>query len=269
MLQKRMRPLLGTFVEVAIVQGDLSQSHLNQAFSAAFSKIENIQTLMSFHQPDSALSVLNRHSGVWQPCDRDIYRVLRLAQVLYRSSSGLFNISCTKPLQTIGLLPQHFEDEIFSKRNTPPFLINNHRVKITQGHQLCVDGIAKGYAVDCAQAVLKSYGIKAGSINAGGDLSVFGELQIAVFQQNQHNERQYLGHIANAAVATSCGLATTSHPAAIVDPNGEIISAGCWSVLAKKAWRADALTKVVALQGEVVDLTPWGGLLLTPADGQS
>src|SRR5437762_3907929 len=38
-----------------------------------------------------------------------------------------------------------------------------------------LDGIAKGFAVDCAVETLQLAGLRAGVVNAGGDLRVFGE----------------------------------------------------------------------------------------------
>jgi thiamine biosynthesis lipoprotein len=53
---RRMRPLLGTFVEIRATG---ASSRLETAVRAAFAAIERVQRLMSFHDPRSDVSRIN------------------------------------------------------------------------------------------------------------------------------------------------------------------------------------------------------------------
>ncbi len=71
---KRMKPLLGTYVEIGFVDNN----NQSDAFNSAFACIENIQNQMSFHNTESALSQLNNSQGEWielpTPCVRIVVR---------------------------------------------------------------------------------------------------------------------------------------------------------------------------------------------------
>ena len=56
-LQKRLRPLLGTFVELG---APAEEAAFVKASDNAFKVIEKVQKLLSFHDPQSELSKLNQ-----------------------------------------------------------------------------------------------------------------------------------------------------------------------------------------------------------------
>jgi len=56
---RRARPMLGTLVEIAIVD-DLPGANAMGAIELAFAAVERVQALMSFHDPLSELSRINR-----------------------------------------------------------------------------------------------------------------------------------------------------------------------------------------------------------------
>jgi FAD:protein FMN transferase len=58
---RRARPLLGTYVEVAA--SGANQVHLHAAIDRAFFAVETVHNLMSFQDPGSELSRLNRQGG--------------------------------------------------------------------------------------------------------------------------------------------------------------------------------------------------------------
>jgi thiamine biosynthesis lipoprotein len=112
-----------------------------------------------------------------------------------------------------------------------------------------VDGIAKGYAVDRAIAALRRAGVTSGWVNAGGDLRAFGALTLSVARRDADGFIGPLGGLREAALATSTvrDRATARFPGLILGAHGHTPATGVWSVLARNAWRADALTKVAAL----------------------
>ena len=56
---RRMRPLLGTFVEIALAA---PAARAEGAVAAAFAAIEQVQQQMSFHDADSDLSRINLYA---------------------------------------------------------------------------------------------------------------------------------------------------------------------------------------------------------------
>ena len=55
---RRCRPLLGTFVEIAA--SGIDAADLERAIEVAFLTIEHVHRLMSFHDPESEISRMNR-----------------------------------------------------------------------------------------------------------------------------------------------------------------------------------------------------------------
>jgi len=140
-------------------------------------------------------------------------------------------------------------------------------------------GIAKGFAVDRAVAVLRDHGVPCGLVNAGGDLAAFGDAQSIHLRDPRAPDRLMARvEICNEALASSggcvdpfrCSDATGS---AVIDPRthdqARAISGA--SVRAPTCLIADALTKVVMIKGEAA--TPLldrcrASALLVAADGQ-
>src|SRR4051812_20273150 len=102
---RRARPLLGTIVDLQARAAD--EITLARAFDAAFAAIARVHRLMSFHDPDSDISRLNREAF-----DRAViidgwtWNVLRAAQEFARESDGAFDITVGRLLATWNYLPR-------------------------------------------------------------------------------------------------------------------------------------------------------------------
>src|SRR5690242_21095405 len=92
----RCRPLLGTFVEITAA-GPAVAAH--RAIDRAFRAVERVHRLMSFHDPESDVSRINRagrrdavrvHAQTW--------RVLERAQSLAEATRGLFDVTVAAQL---------------------------------------------------------------------------------------------------------------------------------------------------------------------------
>ena len=84
---RRARPLLGTFVEVEAIGA--AEPALERAIALAFDAIERVHCLMSFHDPDSDLSRLNRHAAS-EPVTVDpwTFKVLDRARMLFEAAAA-------------------------------------------------------------------------------------------------------------------------------------------------------------------------------------
>ncbi len=247
---KRMRPLLGTFVEIGCDQSDKSAEH---AIAAAFDVIEKLHHLLSFHEQASDLSRLNQAEGKAVAVHQHTLRVMKLACGMTAASNGLFNCTLGGAMVQNGVLPNHSSpnpDSAGTKASgvANDIQINAHTITLSNSIKITLDGIAKGYAVDCAIAQLKRFGVKAAWVNAGGDLRVYGDLVLPVHRREINGDYVSLGGLQNAALATSTvtDVYDKTFPGKIV---GSLTSPalGSWTVMTHYAWRADALTKVACL----------------------
>lgn len=240
---KRLRPLFGTFVEVGVL------SLQKGAIDAAFGAMSAVQRDLSFHDSSSELSRLNRSCGEWVRASRHTLRVLRLARAMMVASGGLFDCTVGGALVRRGVLPDHGGVRCAQSGQAADIEIRHGAVRLRKPMQITLDGIAKGYGVDLGIRALKRSGVRAGWINAGGDMRAFGPITLPVSRREIDGSLTTLGGLTDAAVATSACRARRSKrfPGAIVGSAERTPECGVWTVVAARAWRADALTKVAAL----------------------
>lgn len=263
---RRMRPLLGTYVEIgADGPGAITQRVVNEAFSV----IESIHVALSFQDPDSELSRLNRVPGQWVAISHSGLRVLQLAQAIGVASRGRFNCTVGGQMVRWGLLPDHTGDERIAIGNAQDIEIRSGSARLRRAVLVTLDGIAKGFAVDRAIGMLMRYKLSSAWVNAGGDLRVCGEKRLEIARRNIDGQLQALGYLSNAALATSfAGAQNTS------DLQGRIAgtvahrreAGSIISIIAGSAWRADALTKVAAATAvaeRAIVIARMGGAVVT------
>lgn len=251
---RRCKPLLGTYVEISIADqcGD-------EAIKHAFDQIQKVQQLMSFHDSQSELSMINARVHC-KPVRVHPWtaRILRIAQDLYTHSGGLFNCGIGHRLIAAGLLPSHIDISSHDIGGIEDLYFIDHDM-VSSMRPLCLDlgGIAKGFAVDEAVKALIAGGVSWGTVNAGGDLRVFGNKSQTIYIRNPQLPRHLIkvGSLSNGAIATSALYFSkrdrqVSHIINPLTQKGAGMHeqfSGSYSVLAKECVYADALTKVLAL----------------------
>ncbi|MGD8930447.1 MAG: FAD:protein FMN transferase [Lysobacterales bacterium] len=243
---RRMRPLLGTFVEVG-VHGDGAGAVAT--INAAFAVISRIERLLSFQDAESELNRLNRRCGRWVALSPDSLRVLTLARAMTRASGGRFNCTLGGRLVRCGGLPDHGQPRYLESGDAGDIELRPGAARLCRPVRVTLDGIAKGYAVDRGVLALKAQGAEYGWINAGGDLRVFGDRELPVQGRTEDGALPWLTTVKRAAMATSRigGEPEPGHPALIPDAHRYGGHPRFLTVLAARAWRADALTKVAAM----------------------
>lgn len=245
--------------------------YLHNLIDQCFSKIENIQQLMSFHDPKSELSQLNQFAFQRSIAVHPFtFAVLKRAERMFQASQGLFDCSIANTLVDWQLLPKHqtqsephpLPDFKIESENKRPYsqanvqLLANYHVKFTAPIMLDLGGIAKGFAVDIAIQHLRKSGIENAVVNAGGDLRVLGHHAETISLRSPQNPQQLLrlGELTNGAIASSATYFSKTKfedhwVNALVNPKDRtaLDSEHSFSVIAPTASLADALTKVIAL----------------------
>jgi thiamine biosynthesis lipoprotein len=274
---RRAELWLGTLVEIAVEPP--RSAFFEAGIAAAFAAIARVHRALSLHDAQSELSQVNRNAlAAMQTLSADLRAVLSCALELARRSGGAFDPTVGGRVAALGFLPPqaHSERDVSWRdvRLTP------RGVRFARPLVLDFGGIAKGYAVDCAVDVLRRHGIRAGRVNAGGDLRVFGNRSESVHVRTGGPQGILLPlvSLADGAVATSAyggqrrrigGRWATP----LIDPRARLprMSTRTISVVAPTCMVADALTKVVALRGcaAAAVLSAYGAsaTLLSPAKG--
>jgi thiamine biosynthesis lipoprotein len=254
----RARPLLGTLVQI---QATGPAPTINGAVDCAFAAVEHVQRLMSYHDPASELSMLNREAAR-APCrvHADTFRVLTAALAFARLSEGAFDPCVGGELERWGYLPTH---DSWSSGQLPlnatwndVELLSERQVRFHRPLRLDLGGIAKGYAVDQAVRALQAAGASNVLVNAGGDLRVAGALPrtISLRHPLAPEATMHTVILNNGALATSGAYYSRrrhrgEEVSELVIPHRRTpyLGAGSVSVRAADCMSADALTKVVLI----------------------
>lgn len=259
---RRARPLLGTFVEITVMGTPPHEG--DAAIEAAFETVAEIHDLMSFHRSESDVSRLNRKAATAAvTVDAQTYCVLEAALDLHHQTNGMFDIAVAPILQNLNLLPREPERIVFTA-DIPGCsaieLLSDCRVRF-HDERIRVDlgGIAKGYAVDRALAVLRARNISNAVVNAGGDLAAFGPHTSQIHLRDPHDPCRFMCQVTirNEALASS-GLSfdpfrsLITSDVAVINPRERtsVLAVAGATVRASSCMIADALTKVVMIAGD-------------------
>lgn len=246
---RRMQPWLGTYVEVA-AYADL-RCHADLAIDAAFDAVRLAHGRWSFHDPDSELSELNRQPGARVAVSSPTSRLLRLARAMMKASGGAFDVTLGGLLVEANRLPDHGRTACLRRGAAEDIELGHGWARLARPVRLTLDGIAKGYAVDLAVGALRRAGARRGWVNAGGDLRAFGDVTLPLYLRGDSGRLAPAGGLRDMAIASSGAPGSgdgdmSSFAGQVFGRDSRPVVPGAWSVLARSAWRADALTKVAA-----------------------
>jgi len=177
------RALLGTFITIKLIDADEAQSRAN--IEDTFAEIERLSAVLSRHDPASELSILNR-TGSIDAASPELLGVIQKAKNYAEITGGAFDVTV---LPLLNLYVDSFADG-----GSPPSersiaaareLVDYHRLEVKDrritlgapGMGLTLDGIAKGFVIDQAAALLRARGLTRVLVEAGGDMSLRGMRQ--------------------------------------------------------------------------------------------
>ena len=179
---ERTKILMDTLVRIEAF--DKNGEKAQEALEAAFSEIERLSSIFSHHMPESEVSGLNRSAGERpRSVSEELYTVLQRSIHFSKSMGGAFDV-------TVGVVSQLW-DFTGEEPRVPRRHVLEEKLRSVDYGQIVVEdgprvglrdstmavdlgGVAKGYAVDRAVAVLKEKGITRAIVEAGGDIGLLG-----------------------------------------------------------------------------------------------
>lgn len=211
----RARLSMGTFAAITAMHP--SRTEADDAIGKAFEEMDRVSRLLNRYQSASAIGTLNKE-GYLSDMPSEVSEVIARALHFHKASSGAFDMT-VKPL--VDLYKEHF-----AAHKSPPSeaevakvleLVDASAVRFDgrtirfakEGMGITLDGIAKGYIIDCGAETLERHGIKHALINAGGDIRAIGGKESKtpwkVAIQDPDKEGPYVDTITmvNGAIATS------------------------------------------------------------------
>lgn len=163
---------LGTQVSLTVHHPSVTAAE--RAISAALAAIERVEAEMSLYRPDSMLCRLNRDGCIDDPSSAFV-EVLQAAHDMSARTSGAFDVT-VQPLWKLhnetgreGRSPMSDElAAVHGRVNWRWLTIAQRRIAFERpGMAATLNGIAQGYATDCAAAALREHGVEHALIDAG------------------------------------------------------------------------------------------------------
>ncbi len=210
---------LGTSVEITAYHADPNLAQ--RAIDAAFTELEQVESVMSLYRSGSQLCRLNRHKRL-DRADRRLLEVLRTAKQVSRRTAGAFDVT-VQPLWNL------FAQA--ARRQTTPAAgevaqvvraVDYRRVEIDgrsirlrgTDTEVTLNGIAQGYALDRVAAVLQSHGIRhalfdTGEIGGRGNRADGEPWKIGIQHPRRTDAYIAMARLDGRCLATSGDYATT------------------------------------------------------------
>lgn len=268
--------LMGSRFDITVVAENQLEGDIY--LEMAIMEISRIEKLISSWDPNSQTSAINKNAGIKEvPVDKELFDLIERALKISKLTDGAFDISYAsmdKIWKFDGTMTEKpSEEEIkrsVEKIGFKNILLNKEKSSVfltKQGMKIGFGAIGKGYAADKTKAILMEKGVKAGIINASGDMNTWGKQpdgkswMVAITNPlNKEKAFSWLP-IDNSAIVTSgnyekyvsFGNVRYSH---IIDPRTGYPTTGIISatVLSPSAEIADALATAVFVMGVDVGL---------------
>ena len=200
--------LMDTYVSITTYAYNVNNAH--KAIDAAFAEVKRIEKQFSEFNSSTPIARLN-DLGYLSNSSEEIERIIRKSVYYSQITKGSFDITVEPILElyrnAFGKLhrpPKRCEiNKTLKKVGYQKIIITNSTIRLNNT-KITLGGIVKGYAVDRAISILKSYNLSSGMVNAGGDLAGYGK-EWTIALQNPDNQKEYVSKfkIMNEGVATS------------------------------------------------------------------
>lgn len=207
---KRTQILLGTVVEIQV--RDKDEKKAEDAISKAFAEVKRIDDLFTTYNQESPVWKINISSDTIIKIDDEIYNLLILCDSVTKISNGCFDVSLDNLTRAWGFYTDNphlpaktaIDSALLNSGWNNVRLIGNNSIIKKKNIGFNFGAIAKGYAVDKAIELLKTFGVQSALVNAGGEIKVIGnDWKVGI--QHPRDERDIVAAVKleNNSVATS------------------------------------------------------------------
>ena len=209
---------MGSDFELIIVD-DSENNKGWQLIEESISEIKRIENLLTEFNDDSQTSLINQNAGIKSvEVDTEVYEIIKRSKQISDLTQGAFDITACALKKLYNFKGNDFsfpsENKIKETLTNTGFqnieLTGNNRVFLKQkGMHIAFGAIGKGYAADKVKNMLVEKGIKAGVINASGDLTAWGkrangsEWNVGIANPDNKNEMLFWLPLNNSCIATS------------------------------------------------------------------
>jgi thiamine biosynthesis lipoprotein len=275
-IQRRTLKLMGSRYDITVVAANKEQGE--NYINIAVNEIKRIEKLISSWDKNSQTSLINKNAGI-KPVkvDLELINLIERSLALSKLTEGAFDISYasmdkiwkfdgsmkempSKEKIKASVSKVGYQNIVVDKKNQTVFL----KLK---GMKIGFGAIGKGYSADMAKALLISKGVKAGIINASGDMNTWGkqpngkDWEVAITNPLNKNVSFGIFPISNKAVVTSGDyekfvIFNNVRYTHIINPKTGYPASGIISatVFAPKAELADALATSIFVMGSDVGI---------------
>ena len=184
MQKKIVQKLMGNRFEITVEAKTATETDF--FLKKAVEKISRIEALLSTYQETSETNLINKNAGL-KPVkvSDEVFSLIKRSKKISEITDGTFDI-------TYGSIDQRFwnfdtemtelPDKVLARKSIAlidyrNIILNTEEKTVflkNKGMRIGFGGIGKGYAAEKTKNLLKNIGVKAGIINASGDLSCWG-----------------------------------------------------------------------------------------------
>ncbi len=248
---------------IRIRAGGRDSAAVNQAVRQAFAELHRLDTLWSSFLEKSEVARLNRAGRMVVTAEtKDL---LVRAQEIAVKTDGAFDITVAPLLRLWGFYDGNYRvperaavESLLAVVDYQKVQVKGDTVILGKGVNIDLGGVAVGWAVDRAVAILKEMGMVAGLVDAGGDIRVFGKRCWRIGVQHPRSEGvMRILELQEEAVATSGDyerffVANGRRFCHIINPQTGYPADGvvAVTVVAPTALEADAYSTAVFVMGE-------------------
>jgi thiamine biosynthesis lipoprotein len=176
--------VMGTIVDITFWTND--DTGASEAARAAFEEFKRVDRIMSSWLPDSAVAKINGSAGSKEVVvDQEVMNLILRSRDAGKASAGAFDIS-VGAFRGLWKFDQDVDGSIPTEKDVRKRakLVNYRKIRLNKkrrgvrlqrkGMRITLGGVAKGYAVDQAVAILRKRGFNDFILQAGGDLYASG-----------------------------------------------------------------------------------------------
>jgi thiamine biosynthesis lipoprotein len=264
--------LMGVGFQFAVVAK--SQANADIHLETAIKEVQRIENLISSWDSNSQTSLVNNNAGIGPvKVDLELFQLIQRSQRISKLSEGYFDISFAS-LDKVWYFHEPMvkvPDSVAIKSSTK--LINYNNIILNKqaqtvflkhkGMKIGFGAIGKGYAAEKVKSLLQKNGVKAGLINASGDITTWGDhpetevWKVAITNPDKKGPDLAWFDLHNASVVTSGNYENyvtinNTHYTHIINPKTGWPVHGIKSVtlFSNNAELCDALSTTVFVMGK-------------------